>query len=151
MAQFLDPLDIRQVGKGRWRVLAPLRYRSDLYRDTIVVPAGFLTDLASTPRWPVLYLLAGGRATGPAVTHDLLYAHDDWDDRALADRIFLEAMAVHQPELGHYAEPAWVRMLMYAGVRAGGWWAWRRHRERRRALNPQFEARGWPAVTQETS
>ncbi len=136
-------LELRQVGDGRWVTLAPLTFRS-VRVGTITVPAEFVTDLASVPRLPLVYLAAGGRANGPAVVHDWLYQHPLWEDRKLADQVFLEAMACHQPELGHVAEPLWTRRLMYRGVRLGGWIAWRRHRRRADALNPAWSATTWP-------
>ena len=147
MARFLDHLDLRLHGAGRWITLAPLRYESDAAGQTITVPADFVTDLASTPRFlPISYALAGGRAPGPAVVHDWLYVHDDWEDRALADAIFHEAMGVDQPDLGFEAEPAVIRSLMWSGVRAVGWWPWQRHKQRQAELNPVWTASAWPEV-----
>jgi hypothetical protein len=45
---FVTSLELRYVGVGRYELLEPLVYRGAV--DTIVVPAGFLTDLASVPR-----------------------------------------------------------------------------------------------------
>lgn len=51
---FLSPLQLRYIGTGRYETTAPLTYRGE--RDTITVPAGFSTDLASVPRlfWGLL-------------------------------------------------------------------------------------------------
>jgi hypothetical protein len=125
--------------------LAPLIYRSDVYGDDILVPAEFITDLASVPRAPFAYMLTGGRARGPAVIHDWLYQHPDWEDRALADQILLEAMAVHQPELGFDSENRVIRGIIWSGVRVGGWWPWMKHEKRAMELNPVWTATlGWP-------
>ena len=103
-------------GGGLWVTLSPLRYESDLLRSIITVPAGFSTDLASTPRLPVAYLLAGDTAHEAAVVHDWLY-QVRISTRAQADAVLDEAMAVT-------GEPAWRRWLMWAAVRAAGGWAW---------------------------
>lgn len=143
---FLGPLELRQAAGGTWITLRPLLYRSARADMVITVAAEFITDLASVPRIPFVYMLAGGRARGPAVVHDWLYQHPDWEDRALADAILREAMAVDHPELGFEPEPAWVRGLIWAGVRVGGWVAWRGYRTRGIRLNPEWTAAGaWPA------
>lgn len=147
-ARFHSTLDQRQVGKNRWMTLAPLIYDSAVANRRIVVPAEFIYDGASVPRVPVAFWLTGGRAWGPACLHDFGYLHPDEDDRPLWDAIFHEAMGVHQPELGHEAEAAWVRSLMWSGVRVGGWKAWRDHGKRAGALNPVWSSTGWPVSEQ---
>ena len=54
-AHFLSPLRIEKVGETEdsrptWRMLAPLLYVSPILGGRLVVPAGFLCDLASVPR-----------------------------------------------------------------------------------------------------
>jgi hypothetical protein len=145
MSQFLTTGDLRIQTQGRWITLAPLHYRSDVFRGDIIVPPEFITDLASVPRAPFAYLITGNRARGPAVVHDWLYQHPDWEDRELADHIFYEACLCDQPELGFDAENAAITRLMWAGVRAGGWWPWYRHEKRAATLNPEWTATAaWP-------
>jgi hypothetical protein len=144
---FVGHLDLRQLGRSRWATLAPLTFIS-ARAGRITVPAEFITDLASVPRLPLAYLLTGDRARGPAVIHDYLYQHPDWSDRALADLVFTEAMASHQPDFGFEAESATIRALMYHGVRAGGWVAWLRHGKRAVDLNPEWSATAWPPAPQ---
>lgn len=152
MAHFETALEQRQVGRDRWMTLKPLIYVSDVAKRRIVVPANFSYDGASVPRIPVAFWLTGGRAWAPACLHDFGYQHPDEEDRALWDAMFAEAMGVHQPELGHYAEPEWVRMLMYFGVRVAGWLAWRNYRARAEALNPVWTMTDtWPTASEETS
>lgn len=130
MSSFTEPLQTEQDGDVHttsrdlvyWtdcddtRADEPLSLRCRVH---IVVPAGFKTDGASIPRllWPV-FGHPFERYAAAAVLHDSLYRIKTMS-RAEADRIFLEAMAV----LG---VPKWKRNLMYAGVRAGGWWYWNR-------------------------
>ena len=126
MSHFVTPLDTRKLGKGprgrsTYKLLAPLVYVSDALASTITVPAGFITDYASVPRLPLVFLVTGDKAHEAAVIHDWLYtthAHEGREvSRELADRVFREAVAVAE-------ESATLAGLMYAGVRLGGAGAW---------------------------
>ena len=97
---------------GLWILAVPLIYQSDVAGATITVPAGFQTDLASVPRLPLVFLLAGDCAREAAVVHDYLYTSHQVD-RVTADAVLREASAVT-------GVPAWRRWLMWAGVRLGG-------------------------------
>ncbi|HWO71679.1 MAG TPA: DUF1353 domain-containing protein, partial [Actinomycetota bacterium] len=150
---FLDPLEVRHVGwrhdRPVWMTLSPLRYWSVRVGTIVVVPAEFVTDLASVPRWPLAWFVAGGRAPRPAVLHDyayqsghLLSAEDGRPielTRREADAVFWEAMLA-DPEDGTNRLTAW---LMWAAVRAGGRGAWARRSDRRWALNPEWTREGW--------
>jgi len=131
---FLSALQVARLPDGQWRLLAPLRYQSAVLGALIEVPTGFLTDLASVPRLPLAYLLAGDTAHEAAVVHDHLYQVQRCT-RAQADAVLYEAMAVT-------GEPAWRRWLMWSAVRTGGWWAWRTGPRRySRLLNYQIQDR----------
>lgn len=83
---------------------------------TIVVTAGFITDLASIPRlfWDILPPF--GKYTEAAVIHDWLYRHHLFP-RAACDAVLLEAMQL--------CRVGWIsRQLIYRNVRAFGWAAW---------------------------
>ena len=97
---------------GRWVLCKPLIYESDTAKQTITVPAGFQTDLASVPRLPLVYLLTGDTARSAAVVHDWLYS-SSLVSRKVADAVLREASEVS-------GVPAWRRWLMWAGVRLGG-------------------------------
>ena len=115
MSRFLTSLDMRDnegIADGKWVLLAPLVYESDVAGRVITVPAGFPTDLASVPRLPVIYSLCGNVARRAAVLHDYLYTSGR-ESRSMADAVFKEASAV-------IGVPALVRWLMWAGVRIGG-------------------------------
>ena len=147
MSAFLDPLRLRLIGPDRWILEDRFRYQSDVAGQIIESPLDFITDLASVPRLPFAYLIAGGRCPQAAVPHDLLYQHPDWEDRPLADAVFWEAAGVTQPSLGIYAESNRIRRLMWAGIRAGGWKPWMDHRKRSQMLNPVWTATAaWPGV-----
>ena len=97
---------------GKWLLASDLVYLSDVAKRTITVPVGFQTDLASVPRLPVVFLLAGDCAREAAVVHDYLYS-THLLDRATSDAVLREASACT-------GVPAWRRWLMWAGVRVGG-------------------------------
>lgn len=107
--------DTSRDGRGTWRLLGRLGYSSDLIGQ-VDVPQGFVTDLASVPRLPVAYFLAGGLAHAAAVVHDWLYTTHQVK-RATADAVFREACQA----CGVSAWRAWV---MWLGVRAGGASSW---------------------------
>lgn len=139
MSAFLSDLIARRTA-GVWTLEAPLKYQSDRLGFLVTVPADFRTDLASVPRLPLAFLLAGDTAHEAAVVHDYLYqahtalgvARDD------ADYVFWEAMNVSRPP-----EPAWRRWLMWSQVRLWGWSAWETAMSRRQYLNPGPHARSF--------
>jgi hypothetical protein len=116
MSRFLTPLRAEKSGDF-WTILQPFIYESDLAQRVFVVPEGFVTDFASVPRLPLAFLLAGNEAHEAAVIHDFIYCKR-LTTREMADAVFREAM-------GATGEPAWRRFLMWAGVRLGGWVAWK--------------------------
>lgn len=101
---------------GKWRLAQPLVYDSDVADRVFVVPVGFVTDLASVPRIPIAYLLAGGTSSVAAVVHDFLYTSHPVD-RVTADAVLKEASAVT-------GVPAWRRAIMRAAVRVFGGSHW---------------------------
>jgi Protein of unknown function (DUF1353) len=83
---------------------------------SVVVPAGFVTDLASIPRefWSLLPI--DGAYTFPAIIHDYLY----WTQkhpREVADRVFRYGM-------DDFKVSSSVASLIYTAVRGGGGSAW---------------------------
>lgn len=77
---------------------------------TITVPVGTITDLASIPELPIVYLLYEGKARRAAALHDRLYELQmprDW-----ADMVFYAALEHEVSDLDQY--------LMWAAVRVGG-------------------------------
>jgi hypothetical protein len=107
--EFLTELELRKLDGDRWLLLAP--YAANVDGSRIDVPAGFVTDLASVPRWPIVYWLAGGTATKSSVLHDWLYRNKA--GRKYADEVFLAAMEAE-------GMPWWRRNAMYAALRAFG-------------------------------
>lgn len=103
---------------------------------TITVPAGFVTDFASFPRFiwrGLMWWLPGWvKYSKPSPLHDYLYQmhgyrvpyDSSWIDvtRKKADCIFLEAMGV-----AWRGRPSarWIARMLYIGVRLFGWWPWK--------------------------
>lgn len=125
--EFVRPLpDVRWVDAGDPTVQldGPLIYRDDEGTEWHV-RSGFQTDFASVPRWiPGLFRLAfrGALETAhAAILHDWLYYTAAAGTRARSDALFYEALrATGESWLGANA--------LWAGVRAGGWFGWRRRR-----------------------
>ena len=126
LAKFLTTLEVARRPTGRWVLLVPLVYRSDIpgvgVDGVLRVPTGFDTDFASVPRLPFMFWLLGDRGHAAAVVHDYLY-RTAIVTRATADRVFHEALRAD----GEDAVSSW---LMWTGVRVGGWAAYdQRHPE----------------------
>jgi hypothetical protein len=103
---------------GEWELSDTLIYASELTNNLIVVPVGFVTDLASIPQRLRGIIRADGRERLPAIVHDYLYRNAPrWCDRALADAIFFEALV-------DCGESYLRRQALYIGVRAFGWMYW---------------------------
>lgn len=91
---------------------------------TLVVPAGFKTDLASIPRFFWRILPPFGKYDKAAVVHDFLYQVAPFDfTRKQADDVLFEACGV----LGVSRAQC---NTIYAGVRVGGWKPWNEYRAR---------------------
>lgn len=118
MSKFLTKLDVSLLddttndGRGSWELDSDLVYQSDVAKQTITAPKGFITDFASVPRFPIAFLLTGDSSHEAAVVHDYLYK-TRIVSRAMADSVLREACKVS-------GIPAWRRTLIYWGVRIGG-------------------------------
>lgn len=127
MNRFLTRLEMAKVsydGAGRpiFELLSDLVYRSDKYGEH-VMEKGRRTNLCSTPRAPVIYLLAGEEDEEAAAFHDDKYTtHDVPKD--IADLLFLEMMAAPKVVEVQKITPAWKRRLKYEGVRLFGQSSW---------------------------
>ncbi len=101
-----------------WIHRAPFSFRIETMDGddsvTFSVPVGTITDLASIPELPIVYLAYEGKARRAAALHDFLYELKmprDW-----ADMVFYAALAHEVNNLDQY--------LMWAAVRLGGGWSW---------------------------
>ncbi len=111
MSSFTNPLCVEIQADGICgKLLQEFDYHvgSEDSPDIIHVPAGFITDFASTP----FFMWKTGLYSKAAVVHDYLY-QSKLRSRAMADLIFKEAMLV----LGVHPVKA---QVMYRAVRLFG-------------------------------
>lgn len=109
--RFLTELKLVVLMDNKFRLTSPFLVSVE-GRETIKVPEGFETDLASVPRVPVVYLAVGNIGHKAAVLHDWLYA-TNYFDRAKCDLLFYHAL--RESGIGYLNAQA-----MYLGVRVGG-------------------------------
>lgn len=117
VCDFLTDLNVKTVDDGFSKLRSPLQFYSRSLKRVIEVPIGFVTDGASVPRLPIVFLLVGGKAKRAAAVHDFLYQTHGTRSRRQADLVFYEGMKVDGVSM-------WARELMYAGVRIGGFSSW---------------------------
>ncbi len=106
-------------GRSLWDLEGNFRYIT-LAGVTILVPKGFVTDLASVPRFAAGIIPPDGPWVMAAIIHDYLYATQGLAGvftRSQADDIFREAMK----DLGVNKVR---RNVIYAAVRVGGGRGW---------------------------
>ena len=124
--QRMDPVDFKPFVDGRnWIVRERLTYRIGISQDSLTVPVGFVTDLASIPPALQSFIQQNGPSLLPAVVHDYLY----WKQtctRDQADQILLLAMIEH-------AVPEAQRFAIYQAVHFAGMFAWDENARSRKA------------------
>jgi hypothetical protein len=118
---FLTSLKLEALSNrpGWWVLLDDLIWKEGA--SYIIVPAGFMTDLASVPPPFRNVLNINGRSRSPAVLHDYAYRAGH-RSRQGADDLFRRALEAEGM--------GFMRHVYWAGVRLGGWLAWSKHRER---------------------
>lgn len=107
----------------RYEVCAPLHFV--MFDKEFTVPAGFLTDGASIPRfaWFTTGTPYDPRHIRAAVVHDFLYQTVNGVTRLEADAIF-RALLLRDSVSEYQAAK------MYWALRIGGWPTWRKYRKR---------------------
>ena len=148
MGKFHNLLDAKFNPPRNWTLDTPLKFDSDTLSDegrdllkycgvrvtnknVVSVPKGYITDLASVPRfcWAIIAPFDVARA---AVVHDILYEkintaykgekiltkHDRERYRKVADDVFKEGMESAVPPV-----PKWKIWAAYNAVRVFGRWA----------------------------
>jgi len=116
MNLFDRPVQLLMHDDGRhWTVLQELHYLTAA-GEMIVIPAGYVTDFATIPRFLWWLLPPTGRYEYAALVHDRLYGMHN-RQRLECDRLFLAAMKASGVVF-------WQRWAIYWGVRAGGWAFW---------------------------
>ena len=119
------------------RIIGPATLLSPLQIAEREVPAGFQTDLASTPRALWWLIPPFGRYLVAAIVHDYHYMHQDVTRRE-ADAEFYRLMY-------WYGVAWWKRWAMWGAVRCFGWGPWRRNARRA----PQQPYDGFPVSQDE--
>lgn len=93
---------------------------ADLGVVKVHIPKGFISDGASVP-WPISLLLpADGKYLFICIVHDLMYRKG----MSRLDR--LEADVIFRGWLIRDSIARWKRILLYLGVRLGGWYSFHR-------------------------
>lgn len=122
MTEAFSPLDSREYGKGKYKLLAPLSYQDPVV-GAVVVPAGFTTDYASLNVlvyigffW--LFAMLADYGDRSATIHDYLYSGFPTEDgryvsRKEADQLFHRALLAE-------GVVRWRAWFFYVGVRIGG-------------------------------
>jgi hypothetical protein len=110
---------LRPVNGKHWKLVEPLEYTVNGWK--IQVPSGFVTDLASVPRFLWAIIPPFGNYTAAAVIHDWLYERQSIEgvpiDRGVADLVFLYGMRDLEVRKSR-------RLAMYWAVRVFGWIPW---------------------------
>lgn len=127
IVEFPTTLDVRFHHKPEgvmWELLAPFIVIVNPHGENqriIRVPSGFMTDFASVPRLPLVYLAYGNKAHLPAVAHDFLYREGGTEsDREFADLVFLNGMLGTVVPSGDNSLTEQDAQAMYSGVRLFG-------------------------------
>ena len=116
----ISPLEMI-CGRRWYRLEEAFGFSSSRLGRSIHVPAGFVTDMASIPRWIQPFLQKDEGCLEAAVIHDYAYSADcpHGLTRKQADELFLEAMT--EAGVGPVK-----RGLMYHAVRKFGARSWRK-------------------------
>lgn len=105
---------------NQWRLRAPWRMR---HADTdLIIPPGFVTDLASIPKLARSLVQQGDRRTwGPSIEHDYRYYYQI-GPRRTADSAFRQRLRQN----GISIAKSW---MMWLAVRLGGYRAWSKNKQ----------------------
>lgn len=112
MSAFTTPLQLEYLDGMHYKLIAEFAFESEAAERIIRVPAGFITDFASIPRFFWRLLPPTGQYGKAAVVHDYLYS-THLVSKAIADKVFLEGMLVLEV-------PPWKARLMYQAVHVFG-------------------------------
>lgn len=109
-------------GRQLYEVIDDIVYRSAILGGDLTIPRGYVTDLASVPKAPLMWWMAGGTGNEAAVVHDWLYTAHTFNgkkiSRATADAVLREAITASEDKQA----PGW---LMWLAVRIAGGGSWK--------------------------
>lgn len=111
MSSFTDPLVITPDQKGRYRTERPFSFDLGVKGSglRVTIPAGYVTDLASVPRWLWWFLAPyDPQYAAAAVLHDYLRSWAGFDPLT-AHTTFLDALMILGVE-------RWKAMAMFLAV-----------------------------------
>ncbi len=128
MNRFLTPWDGRHVsfdssGRPIFEMQSDLDYWSERF-GLRKVKKGFRTNLCSTPRYPLTWLLFGGLFIAEATLHDKGYTDHDDLDRQQWDEMFRESMDAPQVVEVQHDPPVWKRVAAFQAVMRFGQSSW---------------------------
>ncbi len=107
---------LEYIGYKKWKLMETFRVWSKENKSLISVPKGFVTDLASTPKflW-FIFEPFNKNYMEPSIVHDFLYNKKSSHkfNRKEADKIFLQLMK-------EYGANKLKRNLIYLGARLFG-------------------------------
>lgn len=116
-----DTWDARELPDGRYQLLQPLWYQSDLLGGRIIkLREGFVNDKESVPWWlPITYvwLAVKRKASRAGSVHDWLFATHKVEDLEVS---FELANAVYHEAAALDGNGRIVRWVKWAGVSVGG-------------------------------
>lgn len=115
---FQTDLVVRAGRESLWILERPLVWCGC---ESITVPVGFETDLASVPAALRSFMNPNGKSRKPAVLHDFLYSMQILS-RLRADELFELALAAEGVNQA-------TRFFYFRGVRLGGQAPWDQHRK----------------------
>jgi len=132
-SSFVTPLVVEEYGGRLWRLHFQFTYERWCKgsRDRITVPAGFVFDFASIPKFLLPLLPFWAKYNKACVLHDYLYRPDCryWAgklSRKMADYVFHGAMLV---AFRHHRSGRVVAYLEWLAVRLFGWLAYKKRSE----------------------
>jgi len=131
--QFLTDLDVRAVGKNKWKLLSPVHYVTFVRGEAqlIRVDPQYITDLSSIPWWARWAIPVNDFHRWAGVVHDWLFDTQDKHDFSFEEvnEIFLEAMEIFDDL------EEWKMHAMYHAVCIGSRGTWNK--------NPSHQRRAW--------
>jgi hypothetical protein len=118
----LNPICIKPYQDEKFKTCR--EYKVKINNERIIIPARFVTDLASIPRfiWPIVSPMRSKTIT-PAVLHDYLYANPNGHSRQFADDVFYAALLKNGLSKGS-------AYRYYATVRTFGWMFFNKKKEK---------------------
>lgn len=110
IVKFITQLKLVALSDNSYQLDEPFYFSID--GEELSVPDGFVTDFASVPRVPIVYLAVANKGNRAAVVHDWLYSRGNVS-REYADSVYYHALAAEGVN--------WMlRQAMYRAVRVFG-------------------------------